>query len=932
MAQGAGTLKDSLLMQAVGPAGAFGGGVTFNSPVYTRQSKYYDQLVVAGEAHPPPGSVTIGPGIETDALAYAGAIATLRSAYQTSAAYPASLATPADDARAVAAIWFSIGHDISVGATGVQPHGWAKVWDVAQGLPPFNDQVATFAHTMGLTQAEAASLQDIISAAKSVLYQQLLSVGVLSAPQSILQSFFSPGAVAIASLFTAGSLAVALGTTSAVASAGATGASQGAAQAATSATLGSAGAASAGAVAGATTGAVKSGASAAAGAASSAAGGVVGNIATGIKSALAPIVNTVGNIEQAIAKPLQAVASLANDINNGLIKPIVQPIEQTYAAVNSLITSVQQDIHGGLQGILQIPSAIANALTSTDAAFKRAITELGAGNQALVKDLLVPGLAGPIDGIAQSMGGTWKPAAGARAGAVDTREAYELSQAANADQIIAQAKGMIEGINSADDPFSWLVNAFYNVTLVLEIIGTAQGWKRQVVEYARNEANPVTILGVGEILQAKRDSYIDEATARAELLKHGYDPSHQDVLLASTKFIAPPELATRWYFRGEITEAEWSAVLDQASMDQAQQTAFKAGAYELLAIRDMLDLWFRGLWSDADIERGLLSHGLQADVAKLVIEAARPVASDRLTIRVQRRLEALDGGFFPGADLTTPPQEVLDLAAHGGRNTRDAINEWVESWDILGPFDWANMYFRGLTTLDQVFAAFTAHNIPQEIHQSYLDGMREIIPFYFIPPLLKSGTLTAEQGKQQLAALGYTPQLIDVIVAGSVAPAATSKATTAVSLQQASLSQAASMYQDQIITEEQYKSILAAHGYAPDFIDATVRLENLKLVQSLHSTEGTILVDQVALGQITQQQAIDQMASLGFSTAESLKYQKQILGKQTTNAKLPSLTEVKDMWKAGIITDADLLEFLGLTGYGPTWGPRMFTLLTGKVL
>jgi len=175
--------------------------------------------------------------------------------------------------------------------------------------------------------------------------------------------------------------------------------------------------------------------------------------------------------------------------------------------------------------------------------------------------------------------------------------------------------------------------------------------------------------------------------------------------------------------------------------------------------------------------------------------------------------------------------------------------------------------------------------------------------------------------------LGYNPTDAQIFYNYGRSKQKTSKATTAADLQKLSLGNAASLYDDAVITKDDYISILESHGYSADAATLTVELADIKNAQAARKQFATQMIDEVKLGYQTIDQAVSQLYSNGFTEAEVLGYQTKMTTAKKAALKLPSRAELDSMAKKGIITQADWENAMLSLNYDPTWIPQLWAIL-----
>src|SRR6266566_6582280 len=109
--------------------------------------------------------------------------------------------------------------------------------------------------------------------------------------------------------------------------------------------------------------------------------GNIGDIVGGITDVLGDVKDTLGGLVSTVSDTFHQLNQSVQDINENLIKPIVGPITGIIEQYRTLHDELTRDLHSGIQGILNIPTDIANAMGSVDATIQRSIATMSTVNE-----------------------------------------------------------------------------------------------------------------------------------------------------------------------------------------------------------------------------------------------------------------------------------------------------------------------------------------------------------------------------------------------------------------------------------------------------------------------------------------------------------------------------------------------------------------------
>ena len=659
-------------------------------------------------------------------------------------------------------------------------------------------------------------------------------------------------------------------------------------------------------------------------------GDVLKSVGTAIAQSIGPILNTVNTALQSIQK-----------INDTIIQPITTTILATIQTIGTLTTVIEQDLHNGLQGILQIPTDIANGLGSLDATLNRTMQQLGINLQGTASvtlggtandtlwtrlHALGSSLAGPQNGSAVQA--TYKDKA-----TLSEPDILQVSQqfintieqifnqlmhdaGGFADRTIANA---LQGVN---DP-TGIVNAMLAAGLhiaftVLAAAGETyplaeflSGWTRQKL--------PLVKLDAGDAVTAWVRGFINDTELAQELGFAGLDATRVRALKdLAVKLLDPSTLIDMW-FRTIINDADLSAALAQHGITADDQEDLKLASYRLVDVQAATIALRRGLiteeqWNDVlktnkftDSEMVLANSLLYA-----------PETSDQTIIR--ERLTALYSGLGWSPDaFSDVPTDLQQAVAREGGDSRQALDKWQASYWVPQITQFVELYFRGDRTLTELYAVMDYYAVPINFRQDIIAAHRSLIPWRTIPTMLANGIISEPYAKQQLQAHGFDLTATEALLKYATTVHAKSKAQISGDPLQASVSAAHELWTIGAFTDQQYEETLVAHGFTQQQAAAIVNSQHLATTVKERKQLGQDIVNEVLAGLLTTDDANAQMALASFTEAEKAKVLRQIHKTQRATSKTPSLSELLKFVKAKIITYPEWRAAMATAGYSPKW-------------
>jgi len=185
--------------------------------------------------------------------------------------------------------------------------------------------------------------------------------------------------------------------------------------------------------------------------------------------------------------------------------------------------------------------------------------------------------------------------------------------------------------------------------------------------------------------------------------------------------------------------------------------------------------------------------------------------------------------------------------------------------------------------------------------------------------MLALGVISEPYAKAQLGGHGFDLTAIEAML--KLARSAQSKALSASSgeLHAISVNNARQAFELGALTEEQYHSVLLAHGYDEGSAKLAINVEQLQAHIHERKQLGIDLTNEVLGGLISIDDAMTQMRNHNFSVAETARVLKSIARTQKATVKTPPEPELRAMVKAKVIGLDDYTNALSLLGYAPRW-------------
>lgn len=660
-------------------------------------------------------------------------------------------------------------------------------------------------------------------------------------------------------------------------------------------------------------------------------------ISNGISSAVGTLANAVKDVLGPISDVVQQVAKQLQQINDQLIQPVMTTINKTISTISSLTTAIERDLHSGLAGIVAIPGQISDAMTSLDATMQRTMQQLPDSLKKGVADVLVGGatdsLGTPLtdlsDGITSISGKDARETTfsahvklpepgilGASAAAITAAWAQIQNLFSsilrhgqdNIDQIKAQLSGI---------PFMLGDGVELSTTLML-LVGSIIAELVPLYNYEVGQAN--ALMGLAKLppadaLQAYLRQFIDSDTLTAELSTQGWDAERIQVIKDLQIQLLDVASVLDMYFRGIVQEDDLRANLLQHGFVPQDQDALILQAHRLVDVQTGVTAWLRQLISSDQLTDILKQNRFTDNEISLFYSTAlRPENAAELIER-KNKTGLWTSRLILDQTLLTAPQDVIQAAQIDALSPQVATDMWMNQLNVPQLEYWISLYFRGVRTLTELHSVMDYYHVPQEWRDDMIQANRALIPFRTIPTMLADGLISESYAQTMLAAHGFDLQAVNALLAYAKVAKKTASPVNVSDLKSISVAQAKTAWDDGALTEDQYSQVLAAHGFDQNAIDLTIKVQAMEQQIKERQQTGTDIVNETLAGFITVDQAKQQLNSNSFTLAEQAKYLKQIARVKAANAKLPSRTDLKDFWKAGIIQAADYVAGMISLGY-----------------
>jgi hypothetical protein len=659
-------------------------------------------------------------------------------------------------------------------------------------------------------------------------------------------------------------------------------------------------------------------------------GSIFNDVTNGVKTVLGTIQQAEADFLTPIKNAVSQITDVVKTINDGILKPLIDPIVNTYNAVNGLVNAIHTDLSQGILGVLKIPQQLADALTSVDASFARAIDQLGAANADIAKGILTPAILGAASESLKTLGlalTVAPPSATLDVGAVGhvrLTEPPSVEQLENFIALIKEKAG--EAGNIAGAIFNILVNVAGAFTALLTYLVA----KNKPYEDLGNIGAAAQKLDINSVLEAWSRQILSDADAANELAKYGLNESRRAVLFDLQNYLPSLELALLLWRRGLVSNEALNNIFDHYKLTADDKLALQASTFYLPSTADV-SLWYiRKVIDQNGATKVLQDLGYTSAQIEAYLATLTQLDTPQDYINVYGRNVARADGLFRESFGSEPPNEAVQLGELNAIAADVVRSMWLAHWALPGIQSGIALFFRGLLSQTQLNDYLTALNVPVELQQSLVELERPLIPFRTVPAMLAAGVINEGEALDILQHHGYTQQDAERLIDFALKRGKSSKATTAGDLHALSVSIADTMFNDGILNQQQYVEVLTEHGFSTDAANLMVQLAQLKASTKERADAAAQIVAEVQLGLLQASDAQNLLFNANYTQAEVAKYLKQITAAIKSNAKQPSLSDLDKFFKKGLLDENGYLARAQSIGYSASDAQLFLQLLATK--
>lgn len=674
-------------------------------------------------------------------------------------------------------------------------------------------------------------------------------------------------------------------------------------------------------------------------------GQVLANVFSAIFSGLKSAVEGIGSVLKAGYDAIgQHIENLVSAIKaNGAlaILPVLQLIVTAIVDVKGVLALMEGDIHNGIAALILLPIQLASMFTTLDQTITLAAGRLNfVDGASLDTDVsAVPGSS--IDTFFTAFTSLTQEVSKTAAYATLSQDLSLLTSGC----VSPRMQKILDDLNAVGtNEYAWvkqLSDWFYTALIWL---AQSFGELKQIDKLGEEEANkycqlekldPVTAA------QALRRGLIDGATYDDQLLKQGWSQQLRTLFHNLTYREFDPEQLVEYFYR---SNGNWEQIVPQLvtlgfTADEINFLQFNSGT--LASIQELLRWKDFHLIDEATFTSRMEQIRRANDDIQNILATYQARESTGLQIGLEGRRASANNGY-PGLSVTQdPPQDVFDAAERDQMTADNARSQWLAHWQYPSWTTILQSDFRQLAGLSGILGAIlngdisaladptlgfnrtkaqmVAENIPPEFQADLIQLARPLIPFRSIPTFVQNGIMSKEQATVELLGHGFDPQRILWILDYATRPSKTKAATATQGIAGLATGTAHTLFLDGAITQDQYVSVLVAHGIPQDVASLQASAQAMALHAKERKQTITDMVNEVYAGYATIDDAIATLNQQGFTQAEIAKFQKEVRSLLRSTAKHPSIADMKTWIKAGYMSLDAYKNELQAQGWSDPW-------------
>ena len=410
----------------------------------------------------------------------------------------------------------------------------------------------------------------------------------------------------------------------------------------------------------------------------------------------------------------------------------------------------------------------------------------------------------------------------------------------------------------------------------------------------------------------------------------GFDDIEIGLMLDSSRaMLSANDLINVWR-KGGLTDEGLDTELLRLGLSHEALAGLKIASYQLLNYQDCIDSWRRGMINDEQLSQRLFALGINSDDEILHKQLAFPVPPIQDIIRfavrevftpVIRSVYGLDN------DL---PSEFLDKAKSAGLSEEWAKAYWAAHWELPSATQGYEMLHRGIINEGDLDTLLKSLDYMPYWRDKLVQLNYNPVTRVDIRRLHSMGIITEIQVKRAYMDLGYNEQNAQYLTDFTIKLNDKTVKDEAKADKDLTGSEVVTLYKEFVINRDDAKGMLIALGYDETETEYKLTLADLAIFKEDKKLVLDTLKAKYQHGLIDYNGLVDELGKMNLPQLEMQNY--LVKWEKTTpiNVKVPTIKEMGDMVKSGIIAKGEMLDEVLRQGYSKIWGERMVKLYGGS--
>lgn len=381
-------------------------------------------------------------------------------------------------------------------------------------------------------------------------------------------------------------------------------------------------------------------------------------------------------------------------------------------------------------------------------------------------------------------------------------------------------------------------------------------------------------------------------------------------------------------YRGIISREELSAQLGSGGYPEPTIESLIKIYEKPIPIAELVSWWLRGLITDEQMEERFFSQGITAENTDLIKQAAFfiPPVGDLVTMAVREAFSPEIAATF-GQYEDFPP-DFARHAAKQGVSDEWAKAYWAAHWGLPSPNQGFDMFQRRIISREELEKLMKAQDIMPFWRDKMIQLAYNPLTRVDVRRMHLLGILDEEAVYNSYLDIGYSPDNAKALTEFTVIY--NEEVADLGAARDIARDQIMQLYTQHIIGRNDAKSLLINLKYAEADAELLLTLQDVKTDSDFRKAQIELIKAKAKAGTLTFEQAQEQLSALNITPLELTNALADITNAKSQLTTLPSLTDLRAMYKNHLLSDDEFKRWLAALGYNEQWQARYIALDKGK--